>query len=204
MKLAEAAGMERIGATSLLGVMTRVLVAVMVLGCWYEGREARAEGFVGQFGLGLAKVGKLGDGGSEQQRGSGSDVRFSLDVGYRLNCRIALGGHLAWTTGQQTDLDVRDLDSTYYEEAFSIVELGFAPQILLDRLWLAPWAGLVYISADDIYLAAGLELAYGLSLGVDLYTSKNQGVGIFMSGYVRDGFTEPSEDYALGFSYRHR
>lgn len=72
--------------------MTRLcLLLGVMLGCWAEG-VARAEGIedrlAGQLSIGVAKLSRVGDGGTTTQRGGNAVApHLALDLGYLVTCR---------------------------------------------------------------------------------------------------------------------
>jgi hypothetical protein len=104
-----------------------------------------------------------------------------VDVAYRVTSHLAIGTHAGIAVGQGLQYeycapgDCRPGDPFTYEFDYQAFELGLTAQLVFDRFWLAPWAGISKLSTKydgDLSEAGNGTLGYGVASGYGVYRTE--------------------------------
>jgi hypothetical protein len=147
----------------------------------------------------------------DNDNGYRATTTLHLDLGYRIEAIAALGIHVGLS--RSANLGTGDTSSDGQRAGYAPFEAGFGGTwVMADRLWIAPWVGVLDILPTSSGSIPDRSLAFGFDAGVDLYQDTGHRVGVF-AGLTHSGdwtytpFSEnPSNGYTavtIGAAYRY-
>lgn len=155
-----------------------------------------------RIGAGLASVAKARLYGSSDPTSGGE---LHVELAYRVNEAVALGAHAGMTFGTTQLEESYGMGSqSFVDRSMRPIEIGASMQLFpIDRLWAAPWVGVVHIGGQ----IEQTRLAVGASLGVDLLIlSSGHRLGLYARGLQTSGYSNEDgiQAFMFGGSYGYR